>query len=60
MTVLQTKSDKCDLMCLPWQQERGSHTESRGDSHNIGHHNVGDEDQHQGEGHNPLDRDKQL
>lgn len=43
---------------LPWQQERGSHTESRGDSHDVGHHNIGDEDQHHGEGHDPLDRGK--
>lgn len=52
---------ECGLMCsevLPWQQERGSHAESRGDSHNVGHHNVGDEDQHHGEGHDPLERGK--
>lgn len=46
------------LVCgvLPWQQERGSHTESRGNSHNVGHHHIRDEHQHQGEGHDPLDR----
>lgn len=40
----------------PWKQERGSHAESRGDSHNIGHHDVGDENEHHSEGHDPLGR----
>ena len=44
------------LMVLPRQQERSSHAEPRGDSHDVGHHHVGDEDQHHGERHDPLDR----
>lgn len=44
------------LKASPWQQKRGSHAEPRGDGHHVGHHNVGDEHQHQGEGHDPLER----
>lgn len=44
------------LEISPWEQKRGSHAESGGDSHNIGHHDVGDENEHHGEGHDPLGR----
>lgn len=56
----QLRSDKDEnvidpLMVLPRQQERSGHAEPRGDSHDVGHHNIGDEDQHHGERHDPLD-----
>lgn len=43
---------------LPWKKKWGGYTQSRGDGHHIGHHDIRDQNQHHSKRHNPLKTDK--